>query len=92
MQLQPEIHKLTTSNQEEPMLLFSLIALVIAAALVLTLALAASASPVRVDANLKLDTDEAPIKPINMKSKTFVTTHQGVSHESIPVVSAAGMQ
>lgn len=74
------------------MLLFSLIALAIAAALVLALALAASASPVRVDANLRDDSDEAPIKPINMKSQTFLTTHQGVSKESIPVVSAAGMQ
>ena len=74
------------------MLLFSLIALAIAGALVLALALAASASPVRVDANIKHDGDEAPIKPINMKSKTFVTTHQGVAQESIPVVSAAGLQ
>ncbi len=74
------------------MLLFSLIALTIAAALILALALAASASPVHVDATIKHDADEAPIKPINMKSKIFVTTHQGVSHESIPVISAAGMQ
>ena len=74
------------------MLLFSLIALAVAAALVLALALAASASPVRVDANLKHDGDEVPIKPINMKSKTFVTTHQGVSKASVPVISAAGMQ
>ena len=74
------------------MLLFSLIALAIAAALVLALALAASASPVHVDATIKHDAHEAPIKPINMKSKTFITTHQGVPRESIPVISAAGMQ
>ena len=74
------------------MLLFSLIALAVAAAFVLALALAASASPVRVDAGLKHDADEAPVKPINMKSKTFVTTHQGVARESLPVISAAGMQ
>jgi hypothetical protein len=92
MQLGLEFHKLDSSKQEEPMLLFSLIALTIAAALILALALAASASPVHVDATIKHDTDDAPIKPINMKSKTFVTTHQGVSRESIPVISAAGMQ
>ena len=74
------------------MLLFSLIALAFAAAFVLALALAASASPVRVDADLEQDGDDAPVKPINMKSKTFVTTHQGVSRESLPVISAAGMQ
>ena len=79
MQLGLEIHKLEPSKQEERMLLFSLIALAIAAALILALALAASASPVHVDATIKYDADEAPVKPINMKSQTFVTTHQGVS-------------
>ncbi len=74
------------------MLIFSLIVLVVASALVLTLALAASASPVRSDASLEQPEDDAPIKPINMKSKTFETTHQGVAHDKRPVVSAAGMQ
>lgn len=74
------------------MLLFSLIVLVVVSALVLTLALAASASPVRADASLAQTDDDAPVKPINMRSKTFVTTHQGVAHEKRPVVSAAGMQ
>lgn len=74
------------------MLLFSLIVLIVVSALVLTLALAASASPVHSDASLAQAEDDAPIKPINMKSTTFVTTHQGVSKESVPVISAAGMQ
>ncbi len=74
------------------MLIFGLIVLVVASALVLTLALAASASPVRSDASLEQIEDDAPIKPINMKSKTFATTHQGVAHDKRPVVSAAGMQ
>lgn len=74
------------------MLIFSLIVLVVVSALVLTLALAASASPIRSDASLTQAEDEAPIKPINMKSKNFVTTHQGVARDKLPVVSAAGMQ
>ena len=74
------------------MLIFSLIVLIVATALVLALALAASASPVRPDSSLAKIEDDAPIKPINMKSKSFVTTHQGVARDKLQVVSAAGTQ
>ncbi len=78
------------------MLLFTLIALIVASAIVLTLALAASASPVRVDASLGQGDDDELVKPINMRStpkpKPFVTSHQGLTKESLPLVSAAGMQ
>ncbi len=74
------------------MLMLTLTVLAIASALVLALALAASASPISADASLTQAGDDELVKPINMKSKTFSTTHQGVAYDKIPVVSAAGMQ
>ena len=87
-----KIHRLASSNKEAPRFIFTVIVLVIASALVLALALAASASPVRTEGKLDWPNDDEKIRPLNMRPKAFATTHQGVSTENRPVVSAAGMQ
>ncbi len=74
------------------MFIFTVIVLVVAGALILALALAASASPVRTDGKLDAIDDEERIRPLNMSPNTFKTTHQGVTPENRPVISAAGMQ
>jgi hypothetical protein len=79
--------------KERIMLLITV--LVVATAVVFCLALAASSSPVYgfnakselAALNESSDGHDAAVDP-----KQFVTTHQGVSTESQPIVSAAGMQ
>jgi hypothetical protein len=72
--------------------MFILTVVIITSGIVIALALAATSSrPGGADSRDVLHEDEH-IRPINMAPKPFTTSHQGVSTETRPVISAAGMQ
>ena len=71
--------------------MFLLTVFVIASAIVICLALAASSSPVY-GFNAQAELEEAQTDRSRGAAQTFRTSHQGVTSENQPVVSAAGMQ
>jgi len=72
------------------MLIFT--AIIIGFAVVICLALAASASPVTGSVSRDASGDDENVMPLNMVPKSFKTTHDGVTNEHRPLVSAAGLQ
>jgi hypothetical protein len=90
MRFEARFYRLGPTFQDDTMLIFTLCT--IAVAIVISLALAASASPTNAAAAVDPTGDDEHVRPLNMAPRPFATTHDGVSAENRPVVSAAGLQ